>query len=111
MMFDMPQINTEGRHPSIQEVAQFFDYEHLPTPLKEFSQQCYDLAANMIADLPDSPQLTIGLQKLLEAKDAFVRASMRASDEQVRAGHERRKQAIIEQADVFRGAWESTDGS
>jgi hypothetical protein len=30
----------------------------------------------MISSLPDSPQLTIGLQRLLDAKDAFVRAAL-----------------------------------
>jgi hypothetical protein len=30
----------------------------------------------MIASLPDCPQLTIGLQHLLGAKDAFVRVAL-----------------------------------
>lgn len=72
----MPKINTEGRHPSTQQIARHFDYEHLKTPMRGFSQQCYDLAANMIHDLPDGPELTAGLRKLLEAKDCFVRASL-----------------------------------
>ncbi|PRY56421.1 hypothetical protein B0I28_10970 [Glycomyces artemisiae] len=30
----------------------------------------------MIAALPDGPELTAGLRKLLEAKDCFVRAAL-----------------------------------
>jgi hypothetical protein len=30
----------------------------------------------MVDDLPDGPELTAGLRKLLEAKDCFVRASL-----------------------------------
>ena len=33
-------------------------------------------AEDMLATLPDSPELTMGLRKLLEAKDAFVRAAL-----------------------------------
>jgi len=75
-MLDMPMINIEGRHPSTQHIARYFDYAHLQDPQRGFSQQCYDLAANMIADLPDGPELTAGLRKLLEAKDCFVRATL-----------------------------------
>lgn len=40
------------------------------------SRPCHDLAAQMIAALPDGPELTTGLRKLLEAKDCFVRAAL-----------------------------------
>jgi hypothetical protein len=30
----------------------------------------------MISDLPDGPELSAGLRKLLEAKDCFVRAAL-----------------------------------
>jgi hypothetical protein len=60
---------------------QWFDYRHLKSPQREFSQQVYDLATNMVHDLPDSPELTVGLRKLLEAKDCFVRASLSANRE------------------------------
>lgn len=75
-MFDMPAIDTSGRHPDIQDIAAYFDYEHLPAFLQGFSQQCYDLAANMIHDLPDGRQLELGLLQLLQAKDSFVRAAL-----------------------------------
>lgn len=69
----------QDRHPSVAEKLQWFDYEHLDSPQREFSQQCHDLAINMVRDLPDSPQLELGLQKLIEAKDCFVRATVEAN--------------------------------
>lgn len=68
-----------GRHPSVQEVAQWFHYDHLPESLQLVSKACHDLAEDMIEKLPDSPQLTIGLQHLLIAKDAFVRGYLKTS--------------------------------
>lgn len=35
---------------------------------------------DVIEDLPDSPELTTGLRKLLEAKDCFVRAAIAAAE-------------------------------
>jgi hypothetical protein len=35
----------------------------------------------MISTLPDGPELTAGLRKLLEAKDCFVRAAVAAGDD------------------------------
>lgn len=73
----MPEMNTEGRNPGVVSIARWFDYGHLPEGnIRNTSQQFYDLAANMIHDLPDSPELTAGLRKLLEAKDCFVRAAV-----------------------------------
>ena len=36
----------------------------------------HDLAEAMVNALPDGPELTAGLRKLLEAKDCFVRAAL-----------------------------------
>ena len=69
-------INAENRHPSIQEIVKFFEYEHLPAHLIEQSLACHELAAHMLAILPDSAELTFGLRQLLLAKDAFVRAAL-----------------------------------
>ena len=68
--------NLEGRHPGTVSIARYFAYEHLKTPLRGVSQQCHDLADDMIGQLPDGPELTTGLRKLLEAKDCFVRAAL-----------------------------------
>jgi len=67
----------EGRHPGVAQIARFFAYDHLPPgPLREVSGECAELAEWLIDRLPDGPELTAGLRKLLEAKDCFVRAAL-----------------------------------
>ena len=67
----------EGRHPGVAQIAQYFDYGHLPLgPLRGVSADCAELAESLIESLPDGPELTAGLRKLLEAKDCFVRAAL-----------------------------------
>lgn len=76
----MSAIDTSGRHPATQQIAQWFDYEHLPYgPIQDVSAHCAETAAQMIRKLPDGPELTAGLRKLLEAKDCFVRCAVEAS--------------------------------
>lgn len=70
----------QRRHPATQQIAKHFSYDHLKTPLRGVSQQCHDLAEQMVLQLPDGPELTAGLRKLLEAKDCFVRAALDAED-------------------------------
>jgi hypothetical protein len=65
-----------ARHPGTRHLIRFFTYSHLPEPLQQVSAECADLAEWMIKTLPDGPELTTGLRKLLEAKDAFVRAAL-----------------------------------
>jgi hypothetical protein len=36
----------------------------------------------MVDHLPDGPELTVGLRKLLEAKDCFVRAALDRLEEE-----------------------------
>lgn len=55
---------------------QFFTYEHLPPHLKEVSKAVADLAHLMEDTLPDGPEKSAGMRKLLEAKDCFVRAAL-----------------------------------
>jgi hypothetical protein len=64
------------RHPGVVAIAQFFAYDHLPPHLREISAPCARLAERAIEVLPDGPELTAGLRKLLEAKDCFVRAAL-----------------------------------
>lgn len=65
-----------GRHSGTVAVARHFSFGHLPPHLKVVSEHCHDLAEHMIDNLPDGPELTAGLRKLLEAKDCFVRAAL-----------------------------------
>ncbi len=65
------------RHPSVEAIIKYFSYDHLSGKPKEISSKCKDLVTEMLNELPeDSPELTVGLRKLLEAKDCFVRASL-----------------------------------
>lgn len=53
-----------------------FTYYHLPPHLREVSAPICDLAQKVDADLPEGPEKSAGLRKLLEAKDCFVRAAV-----------------------------------
>jgi len=54
-------------------IIQFFRYEHLPPKLQEVSKPFGELATKILK-LPRSPERTVALRKLLESKDAAVRA-------------------------------------
>lgn len=58
----------------IDHVMQFFAYEHLPPHLGAVSRPFGELAAHIVGSLPRNPERTKALNKLLEAKDAAVRA-------------------------------------
>lgn len=55
-------------------IMQFFSYEHLPPHLAEVSRPFALLAESVEKNLPRNPERTVALRKLLEAKDAAVRA-------------------------------------
>lgn len=65
-----------GRHPSTEHVLRYFEFSHLPERLQGFSEPFAVLAHGVVANLPDGPELTAGLRKLLEAKDCIVRAAV-----------------------------------
>lgn len=56
--------------------AKYFSYSHLPEHLQSVSKPLGDLAEQMESDLPDGPEKSAGMRKLLEAKDCFVRAAL-----------------------------------
>jgi hypothetical protein len=56
-------------------ILQFFTYEHLPEILQIMSKPVCELAEQMNRSLPDGPEKSAGLRKLLEAKDCFVRSA------------------------------------
>lgn len=55
-------------------IQQFFTYAHLPEHLAAVSKPFADLADEIVEKLPRNPERTVALRKLLEAKDAAVRA-------------------------------------
>lgn len=56
--------------------AKYFAYAHLPPKLQAVSKPLGDLAHMLETALPDGPEKSAGMRKLLEAKDCFVRAAM-----------------------------------
>lgn len=59
---------------SIDHILQFFHYAHLPPALQERSKPFCELARQIVSNTPRNPERTVALRKLLEAKDANVRA-------------------------------------
>lgn len=57
-------------------ILRYFHYKHLPLTLQERSRPFCDLARRIIDTTPRNPERTVALRKLLEAKDAAVRAAV-----------------------------------
>lgn len=55
-------------------ILQFFEYGHLPADLQMISAPFSELARNIVSMMPRNPERTVALRKLLESKDAAVRA-------------------------------------
>jgi len=57
-------------------IEQFFRFEHLPAEMQPVSRRFAELAEWVMKTLPRNPERTVVLRKLLEAKDAAVRAQI-----------------------------------
>lgn len=57
-------------------ILKYFKYDHLPEHLQAVSRPFGELAQHLADTIPGSPELTVALRKLLESKDAAVRASL-----------------------------------
>jgi hypothetical protein len=68
----------ETRHPGTVALLRWFEFDHLTGKPRAASKVCHNLAHEQVQLLPDGPELTAGLRKLLEAKDCFVRAAVDA---------------------------------
>lgn len=68
----------QDRHPSTQHFAPLFAYKHLPEGLQRVSLPFANLAVELLGLVPDGPELSTALRKLLEAKDCAVRAALLA---------------------------------
>lgn len=69
---------TANRHPGVKTALAWLAFSHLPKPLQYFSQPLYQTAVELIIRIADdSAELTTALNKLVEAKDWFVRAGIR----------------------------------
>lgn len=80
------QATASGIHPAPSEfspaqiandpVLHYFHYAHLPPKLQSTSRNFFLLAQCLVGTLPRNPERTVALRKLLEAKDAAVRANL-----------------------------------
>ena len=61
-------------------ILQFFEFDHLPSLLHDVSRSFARLAARIVDTLPRNPERSTALRKLLEAKDAAVRAAIFQED-------------------------------
>jgi hypothetical protein len=67
-------------------MLQFFEYAHLRQDLQDISRPFGELAEWIANTLPQNPERTVALRKLLEAKDCAVRSTLyREGDETVPA--------------------------
>lgn len=54
----------------------YFAFDHLPEKLQQVSKPIGELAKVMEDFLPNGPEKSAGMRKLLEAKDCFVRSAL-----------------------------------
>jgi hypothetical protein len=66
------------RHPGITSLLGYLDCPHLPEDLRRFTEPLHRAGVDLSDLLPDSPELTAGLRKLVEAKDCLIRAAIDA---------------------------------
>lgn len=65
----------EGSKELEEHILQFFAFHYLPERLQAISRPFFILS-EQIRFLPRNPERTVALRKLLEAKDAAVRAAL-----------------------------------
>jgi len=63
-------METAPKYP----ILKFFKYAHLPEKLQVTSKPFCELAEKVAAEWPNNAETSTALRKLLEAKDAAVRA-------------------------------------
>lgn len=66
--------STDGTQ--VEPIMQFFAFDHLPPALRAASEPFAMLARRVVASTPRNAERSVALRKLLEAKDAAVRAAM-----------------------------------
>lgn len=77
--------NWANRHPSVQEKCRWLEPNpNLPDgALARVAVVLRDARDRLLAELGDGPQLTIGLQHLVDAKDCAVRQAIADSGERM----------------------------
>lgn len=72
---EQPTPTTRPMHPAVRELLTYFRWRHLPAHLQDISVP-FARQALKIAEGAQNPEATVALRKLLEAKDAAVRAAL-----------------------------------
>lgn len=57
-------------------ILRYFDFQHLPPNLRDVSRVFAGVAEAILDYCPRNAERTVALRKLLEAKDAAVRAAL-----------------------------------
>ena len=79
---DLPASEPVEREPLIEpappadRMLKWFDYGHLPANLQIVSKGFHLLALDICFNISPGPERTVALRKLLESKDAAVRAQV-----------------------------------
>lgn len=71
-----PQPTTDIWADTSAQILRWFEYEHLPPYLQDTSKLFEPLANALASTIQPGAERTIALRKLLEAKDAAVRATI-----------------------------------
>lgn len=61
-------------------ILRWFDHSHLPKHLQDEVYPFWVLATDLDSHLPDGAEKSTALRKLLEAKDAAVRAAIEGAE-------------------------------
>ena len=75
-LFDPRYMPTNQIGMDKDRMLKWFEYEHLPETLQEASRPFGELALKICETAEPGPERTVALRKLLEAKDAAVRAKL-----------------------------------
>lgn len=70
-----------GRHPAVKQLAGYFDAQLTAPEYRPYAAEVEHTARTMLSSIPDCPELSVGLRKLLEARDCFIRAAAAGGDE------------------------------
>lgn len=70
------QANESTDGTEVEPIMRFFAFDHLPPHLRAVSEPLSMQARRIVASLQRSAERTVALRKLLEAKDAAVRAAI-----------------------------------
>lgn len=66
--------NDRVRTEPVESIMQFFAYDHPMTGAVPLLADFHTLAHNVVKEIPRNPERTVALRKLLEAKEAMMRA-------------------------------------